>query len=119
MSLVFGNSIILSVFHTIQRPSVIKSSSFLNFLTSKWKKCVLNGTSIVEKIQNIKISSVSSTIVETQGYINESIWNIKRTFQPSLIRRKRKHGFLARKMTKDGRKILQRRNAKGRKALCA
>ena len=51
--------------------------------------------------------------------INNGILFLKRTFQPSLIRRKRKHGFLARVGTKDGRKVLQRRIEKGRKKLCA
>lgn len=44
---------------------------------------------------------------------------IKRTFQPSLIRRKRKHGFLARKRTKAGRRVLRQRVNKGRTRLCA
>ena len=49
----------------------------------------------------------------------EGIWLIKRTFQPSLIRRKRKHGFLARVRTKNGRKVLIRRRIKKRSQLCA
>jgi len=45
-----------------------------------------------------------------------AIWAVKRTYQPSTLKRKRTHGFM--KRNRDSKNVLNRRRAKGRHRLC-
>mmetsp|Transcript_41879 Transcript_41879/g.89222 ORF Transcript_41879/g.89222 Transcript_41879/m.89222 type:complete len:144 (-) Transcript_41879:96-527(-) len=86
-------------------PLVVKSpSSYVGDLTIGTQSTLTSiGASMVEGLQSL-LQDIST-------------WLIKRTYQPSIIRKRRKHGFRRRKESVGGRRVLKRRIAKGRMRL--
>ena len=81
---------------------------------------VLASSSVTAATNNTTTSSPKSSngisfIDGLQSLLGDlSTWFIKRTYQPSIIRKRRKHGFMKRKESVGGRRVLKRRLAKGR-----
>ena len=55
--------------------------------------------------------------LDSSAILSWAIWLIKRTYQPSLLKKKRQCGYMKRQQSVGGRRILKRRRKKGRKRL--
>ena len=63
---------------------------------------------------NSPLLNNSPIFLSVAGLIQRRFKSRGNTYQPSTYRRKRTFGFLARLRAKNGKKVLQRRRAKGR-----
>lgn len=68
----------------------------------------------VKKVEELVAPAAGGEEVGVGEGEGETKMAIKRTYQPSTLKRKRMHGFLYRSKSRLGKKILRRRQAKGR-----
>lgn len=79
-------------------------------------KSLIDNKVAIATTTNTSLVSIGETVINGLASLlgDLSTWLIKRTYQPSIIKKRRTHGFMKRKESVGGRRVLKRRLAKGR-----
>lgn len=108
--------------HRVVSNSLVFGKSFMNFSAARVQTKKNEVTTIIDIVNQQScarnVASITEDVSEFLRGLLSGILFVKRTFQPSILRRKRKHGFLARQATRHGQDILNRRRFKKRTNLC-
>lgn len=101
--------------------SMLSSSSQLGVKTSGYNFFFslrdLASSVLQSSLVGVRGSAGKETTSKSSSVLSLAIWLIKRTYQPSLLKKKRQCGYMKRRQSVGGRRILKRRRKKGRKRL--
>lgn len=81
---------------------------------------VLRPTTVTQSLYSMSMRETAKSQIfpsNSSSIFSWAIWLIKRTYQPSLLKKKRQCGYMKRRQSVGGRRILKRRRQKGRKRL--